>query len=724
MKTVDVDSTATQFGWPTPPGPQRPIDAPRQATQTGRCWIVAKTHPKADDAGPGTQDTPLRTVSAAAFRAEPGDVVTVHEGVYYERVAPRYGGTPDCPIVYQAASGEKVVISGAMPWRPDWQRLDDEPTIFTGPLHPSLFVIEDPQRTELPLLPRSYQPFRRMLSASPLPNRRRIDLFGREHGRDPVVGKDESGLVVGQLFSDDEPLLQVAQRDDLRRFPGSWMVVEGGDRLLLHLPVGIHDPAQMSLEVTVRRCAFAPWRRGLGYIHVRGFIIERAASDFPRSFYQADGSPQAGVLSTRSGHHWLIEHNTIRFGTSLGLDIGTEGKRDGDAIDQPPVPRGSAGRHLIQHNLICDNGAGGIAGLGSYATQILHNRIERNNRLGFTAPETGGIKVHHFDRGRIEANLVRGNHCYGIWLDNTWHEARVSRNAILNNAGAGLFIELGNGPLLVDHNIISQTRPGVREPGDGIYSHDSSGVVLAHNLVIDNAHFGLWAHAATDRQTGVYVNGERAGREVSQCSNWHVTQNIFASNHAGEIALPPEHERSTRNRCDANAFAGTFDRWTHETFITVLDAPRFGLCDNKGRVDRVQLVNILLERLRALGAAELPNRADLLAEPRLDLDRWRLLTGFDVNSRYVAIAQPDVAVGNATLGFIVGRQLAAIPSQRIAGIDCDYFGTPLPDHPLPGPFQSLNLEPTIDPCISTKVEHEALDPRYANFLHLYPVPTF
>ena len=56
----------------------------------------------------------LRTISAAALRAQPGDVITVHEGVYRERVSPPRGGESDAKrIVYQAAPGEKVEIKGS-----------------------------------------------------------------------------------------------------------------------------------------------------------------------------------------------------------------------------------------------------------------------------------------------------------------------------------------------------------------------------------------------------------------------------------------------------------------------------------------------------------------------------------------------------------------------------------------------------------------------------------
>lgn len=67
-----------------------------------------------DDAAEGSADRPLRTISAAAAAAVPGDVITVHGGVYRERIAPPRGGTSDAQrIVYQAADGEEVVLKGS-----------------------------------------------------------------------------------------------------------------------------------------------------------------------------------------------------------------------------------------------------------------------------------------------------------------------------------------------------------------------------------------------------------------------------------------------------------------------------------------------------------------------------------------------------------------------------------------------------------------------------------
>jgi len=50
---------------------------------------------RGDDSGDGSASKPLRTISAAAEKAQPGDVITVHEGVYRERINPPRGGTSE-----------------------------------------------------------------------------------------------------------------------------------------------------------------------------------------------------------------------------------------------------------------------------------------------------------------------------------------------------------------------------------------------------------------------------------------------------------------------------------------------------------------------------------------------------------------------------------------------------------------------------------------------------
>jgi len=69
---------------------------------------------KGSDVNDGTASKPYKTISRAAQVVMPGDVITVHEGVYREQITPTRGGNSDkARIIYQAAKGEKVEIKGS-----------------------------------------------------------------------------------------------------------------------------------------------------------------------------------------------------------------------------------------------------------------------------------------------------------------------------------------------------------------------------------------------------------------------------------------------------------------------------------------------------------------------------------------------------------------------------------------------------------------------------------
>mgnify|MGYP005840183333 CR=1 FL=1 len=97
---------------------------------------------RGNDTNPGTRRAPLRTIQRAADLAQPGDVITVQEGVYRERVNPPRGGTSDRKrIVYQAARGATVEIKGSEVIR-GWQKVQEGvwkvtlPNSFFGHFNP------------------------------------------------------------------------------------------------------------------------------------------------------------------------------------------------------------------------------------------------------------------------------------------------------------------------------------------------------------------------------------------------------------------------------------------------------------------------------------------------------------------------------------------------------------------------------------------------------------
>ncbi|MEI6783275.1 MAG: carbohydrate-binding protein [Verrucomicrobiota bacterium] len=94
------------------------------------------------DANRGTKSAPFRTIRHAADLAQPGDIITVHAGIYRERVNPPRGGTSDAQrIVYQAAPGEKVAIKGSEVAK-GWVKVENDtwkltlPNSFFGKYNP------------------------------------------------------------------------------------------------------------------------------------------------------------------------------------------------------------------------------------------------------------------------------------------------------------------------------------------------------------------------------------------------------------------------------------------------------------------------------------------------------------------------------------------------------------------------------------------------------------
>ena len=94
------------------------------------------------DSNPGTKASPFRAIQRASDLAQPGDVITVHEGVYRERISPPRGGESDTKrIVYQAAPGAKVEIKGSEVVK-NWVKVQDDvwkailPNAFFGGFNP------------------------------------------------------------------------------------------------------------------------------------------------------------------------------------------------------------------------------------------------------------------------------------------------------------------------------------------------------------------------------------------------------------------------------------------------------------------------------------------------------------------------------------------------------------------------------------------------------------
>ena len=80
---------------------------------TGATLYVDQGNGNCSPTGPGTAAEPFCTISAAAGQAGPGTTVLVASGTYHEQVKPPFGGAPDNPVIFTAAPGATVVVTGS-----------------------------------------------------------------------------------------------------------------------------------------------------------------------------------------------------------------------------------------------------------------------------------------------------------------------------------------------------------------------------------------------------------------------------------------------------------------------------------------------------------------------------------------------------------------------------------------------------------------------------------
>jgi hypothetical protein len=706
----------------------RNVAVPTQATPK-RILIVDQNHPKASDKNSGTPQEPFKTINAAAQVAEPGDVVRVKAGIYRERVSPARSGAADAPIVYEAAAGETVCIRGSEVFKGAWSPLPGVSGVYSAPLaalpkgsaayhgvcDESLYASFNPYLLHFNR-DRAARPHAAAVAAvqemigAAMEKRQKLDPIDiafadatkrlRMHEATLAELTDPDPLqrryltTLGQVFVNGDPLREVDRRRDLHRIAGTWLVDEEGQQILLHLPVGLSSPADCQIELSVRHTVFAPLQRGLGHITVRGFVIEHAANHSPS--WGGRGWGQSGALSCRSGHHWLIENNIVRYAKSLGIDCGSEGgqERLENAASAGIVEHHNAlrenrrvGHHVIRNNDISDNGHCGIAGIGHYGTQLLYNRIERNNRDGWTSPwwEFAGIKFHFFFDGLIEGNLVRDNEAHGIWIDNQWRGSRITRNVIINNLWSGINVELGRGPVTIDHNIIALTRQG-----DGIYGHDVSDVTIAHNLIYANSNFGVWFAYATPRV-----------QPQDGCWDIKTFNNLILGNRAGAIAYPTPWDCAGNNTSDGNLLMGGgayLDEGSgpQSPLFQIANATHCGSMQKVlGKDLQAQTPDVVWasfrQRVLAAGMPEsaLPEETFFKQNYLVSLELWRAATGNDKNSQVLSMIRDGLGSRSLVWSATLDDSIKAVKCRKLDGLATDYFGEALPDSPLPGPFQSL-----------------------------------
>jgi hypothetical protein len=452
-----------------------------------KTWYVSNT---GSDDNTGEQDKPFKTISKGAELAQPGDTVFVFAGIYRERVAPPRGGTENAPIIYQGEPGKQVFIKGSDVYDKKWSKIADD--IFAADLN--LLQFTDDVYWD------SANPFKVGVSSTP-------------YQRDGVPeGNKEVNYTLGQVFVDSEPYLQLPLKKELEAQTGSWWYDPEKNQVLVHFKT--NQSPKSFVEITTRRRIFAPHIRQLGYIHVIGFIMEHCGNQFARNFWEVKENAQAGALGLRCGHHWLIKNNVVRYAANIGIDCGAEGPNN-EQNKQPlwhDIWRNVV-HNRIENNYLIDNGSNGIAGWLSQYMVFKGNVVMYNNNVkyrGWNRFEQAGVKFHENTDSIVEENYIVDNFAYGIWLDNKFFHARLTRNVIVGNHQAGVFLEMSDydfGGVLVDHNVIMNNRE------NQFYMHDASGALVVNNLIAGTRTRPLEEPDA-DLDAGIVKRWENFGQAV------------------------------------------------------------------------------------------------------------------------------------------------------------------------------------------------------------------
>ena len=406
--------------------------------------------PSGNDTNPGTQAAPLRTVQRAADLAQPGDVITVHEGVYRQRINPPRGGLSDTKrIVYQAAPGEKVEIKGSEVVK-NWVRVQGD--VWKVTLPNSFFG--------------SFNPYGDLIHGDWFSGK------GRPHH-------------TGAVYLNGEWLTEAAKLDDVLKPTGTtplWFGRVDKQDTAIWAQFKAANPNEQLVEINVRRTVFYPEKPGMNYITVRGFVLRHAATP-----WAPPTAEQIGLIGTNWSKGWIIEHNVVSHSVCSGISLGKHGdKWDNTSADSAEgyvktidraIQRGwnkdTIGHHIVRNNTISHCEQTGIVGsLGAVFSVVTGNTIhDIHVRRLFTGAEMAGIKLHAAIDVEISHNHIYRT-CRGLWLDWMAQGTHVTSNLFHDNHDQDLFVEVDHGPFLVDNNIFLSPMMLLDVSHGGAYVHN------------------------------------------------------------------------------------------------------------------------------------------------------------------------------------------------------------------------------------------------------------
>ena len=441
-------------------------------------YHVDPAHPRCNDAFPGTEVAPLKTITAGLAKLEPGDTLVLHEGIYRESLTLNLKGEPERPITIQAESGARVCLTGAdrvMGWRPC------TPDMLQGNANAGSIHYAD-----LDWAPSRLYQDRRPLDMAREPNEgwwlaegggthtlidaahltqpagywqgARIffwDFSATTHHDRPVSGYDPDAheLTLAKEIWRDRTVEPEQDRYYVRNSlrvldrPGEWCVDESRTPARLYLwPRDNADPNKALIEGDRR----GPYVLRLG--QSENVVIDGL---------EVSNSLQWGIGTDRPNRNVTVRNCVVRYNQWSGIYM-----RNAEGV--------AVRRNVVQHNDL------GVQFYGVKDGVIEENDIGWNN--------TDGIHVSWESHGNaIRRNYVHDHNLYGH-ADNIQFFRNVTDIAIEDN----LLVNAGQ-------NIMASETSDGRVTGNLIVSSKAVGLVLGGNTVTDytvegnTLAYGGWA---------------------------------------------------------------------------------------------------------------------------------------------------------------------------------------------------------------------------------------
>lgn len=432
---------------------------------------------KGSDLNNGTEEEPFFSIQKAADIAVAGDKIVVHEGLYREWVKPQNGGLNDrCRIIYEAASGESVAISGSERIT-GWQHISENvwkvciDNAFFGGFNP----YEKTIKGDWIVSPFDYEVHTGEIYLNGKSFYEAVSLDQVYHPEIRYVSPHET-------WGGREEKIKEPERTMYQ-----WYVETDAEKTVIYANFQGADPNREMVEINVRKCCFFPEKTGVNYITVRGFEMMHAATS-----WAPPTAMQEGLIGANWSKGWIIENNIIHDSKCSGISIGKEdgtGNNDFTRFHRKPGyqyqmeavfkarqigwSREKIGSHIIRNNIIYDCGQNGIVGhMGCVFSEIYDNEIYNIAvKHEFYGHEIAGIKLHAAIDVQIHHNYIH-DCTLGTWLDWQAQGTRVNSN-IYDQNNRDFMIEVTHGPCLVDNNIFTSA-----------YTFDNAaqGTAFVHNL--------------------------------------------------------------------------------------------------------------------------------------------------------------------------------------------------------------------------------------------------